>query len=121
MNAWLRRRYLERVGRDAGVAFDNSDISKLYGGAGMEGMEMGHDGSSKEPHMGHLFAAATLVPDGNLVPKPLYVELQRGKHAPLELLKRAVAEVMEAAQNRPIGIVDREGDAAEFLWWNIER
>ncbi|MBQ3810855.1 MAG: transposase [Kiritimatiellae bacterium] len=121
VNAWLRRRYLERVGRDAGVAFDNSDISKLYGGAGMEGMEMGHDGSSKEPHMGHLFAAATLVPDGNLVPKPLYVELQRGKHAPLELLKRAVAEVMEAAQNRPIGIVDREGDAAEFLWWNIER
>ena len=33
VNAWLRRRYLERVGRDAGVAFDNSDISKLYGGA----------------------------------------------------------------------------------------
>ena len=121
VNAWLRRHYLERVGKDEGVAFDNSDISKLYGGAGMEGMEMGHDGSSKEPHMGHLFAAATLVPDGNLVPKPLYVELQRGKHAPLELLKRAVAEVMEATQNRPIGIVDREGDAAEFLWWNIGR
>ena len=119
VNAWLHEHYLKGVEQDAGVAFDNSDISKLYGGEGMEGMELGHDGSSKEPHMGHLFAAATLVPDGNLVPKPLHVRLQRGKHAPLELLKKAIEEVMTEAKNRPIGIVDREGDAADFLLWCI--
>ena len=120
-NAWLHERYLKGVAQDAGVAFDLSDISKLYGGEGMEGMEMGHDGSSKEPHMGHLFAAATLVPDGNLVPKPLHVQLQRGKHAPLQLLRAVIAEVMTEARNPPIGIVDREGDAAGFLLWCIGR
>ena len=33
------------VGRDTVVAVDSGDVSKEFGGRGMEGMEMGHDAS----------------------------------------------------------------------------
>ena len=121
LNLWMKNRFLAGVKLDDGIAFDNSDISKIYGGEGMEGMEMGHDGSRSEPHMGHLFAAATLVPSCNVVPKPAYVKLQKGKHGPLDLLKTAISTVMTATESKPIGVIDREADAADFIWWCIEK
>ena len=41
------------VGRDTVVAVDSGDVSKEFGGAGMEGMEMGYDASRGVVAMGH--------------------------------------------------------------------
>ena len=117
---WLADRHAKRLKDGEGVAFDVSDISKLYGGGGMEGMEMGYDGSAHEPHMGHLFAAATRVPNSNLVPMPLCVRMQRGKHGANELLKGVVKSVMEVSEKRPVGVVDRGGDDIALLNWFLD-
>jgi len=42
-------------------AIDHSDISKVFGGEGMEGMAMGRDGSTGEIRMGHDFVCVSLV------------------------------------------------------------
>lgn len=52
---------LSLVGRDTVVAVDSGDISKEFGGAGMEGMEMGHDASRGVTAMGHSLPCAAVV------------------------------------------------------------
>lgn len=74
VSGWLGRyRFAERVdrclwkeglslvGRDTVVAVDSGDISKEFGGAGMEGMEMGHDASRGVTAMGHSLPCAAVV------------------------------------------------------------
>lgn len=120
LNNWLSERFLKSMPKDTGIAFDNSDISKEYGGEGMEGMEFGHDGSSKTQNMGHLFSSATLLANGQTIPKPVYLLPQKGKHKPLELFKSCIKKVMTDCENKAIGVIDREGDAIDFLWWLLD-
>ena len=49
------------VGRDTVIAVDSGDISKEFGGAGMEGMEMGFDASRGVVAMGHSLLCAAVV------------------------------------------------------------
>ena len=57
----LWREGLEMVGRDTTIAVDSGDISKEFGGAGMEGMEMGYDASRGVVAMGHSLLCAAVV------------------------------------------------------------
>ena len=59
-------------------AVDFSDISKVFGGAGMEGMAMGRDGSTGDIRMGHDFVCVSLVGAACREALPVYVKLGRG-------------------------------------------
>ena len=65
------------VGRDTVVAVDSGDISKEFGGAGMEGMEMGYDASRGVTAMGHSFLCAAVVARRRAA--PLRLSLLRGR------------------------------------------
>ena len=49
------------VGRDTVIEVDSGDVSKEFGGAGMEGMEMGYDASRGVVAMGHSLLCAAVV------------------------------------------------------------
>ena len=49
------------VARDTVIAIDSGDISKEFGGNGMEGMEMGYDASRGVTAMGHSLLCAAIV------------------------------------------------------------
>ena len=56
---WLLKNIPETGRAALTFAADFSDISKAFGGEGMEGMAMGRDGSTGEIRMGHDFVCAT--------------------------------------------------------------
>ena len=49
------------LSRDTVIAVDSGDISKEFGGKGMEGMEMGYDASRGVTAMGHSLLCAAIV------------------------------------------------------------
>ena len=65
------------VGRDTVVAVDSGDISKEFGGAGMEGMEMGYDASRGVTAMGHSLLCAAVVARRRAA--PLRLALLKGR------------------------------------------
>ena len=75
-------------------AVDFSDISKVFGGAGMEGMAMGRDGSTGDIRMGRDFVCVSLVGAACREALPVYVKLGRGRGDHDELLKEAIEAVM---------------------------
>ena len=81
------------VGRDTVVAVDSGDISKEFGGAGMEGMEMGYDASRGVTAMGHSLLCAAVVLRRRAT--PLRLDLLKGRRglpdAETELFDRIVA------------------------------
>ena len=58
---WLLKNIPEDRLDGCTFAVDFSDISKVFGGEGMEGMAMGRDGSTGEIRMGHDFICVSLV------------------------------------------------------------
>jgi hypothetical protein len=97
-------------------AIDFSDISKEFGGSGMEGMEPGYDGSRGCTAMGHDFISISIVGAGHLEADPVYVKLGEGRHRKDELLRDAVAALMEATGGRGWMVLDRGMDDAEFIF-----
>ena len=81
---------------DATIAFDQSDISKEFGGNGMEGMAKGHDGSRGVVAMGHDVIAASVVPMGRGVAIPLLVHLQKGRTGAPEMSRKLIDEIFQA-------------------------
>ena len=65
------------VGRDTVIAVDSGDISKEFGGAGMEGMEMGYDASRGVDAMGHSLLCAAVVARRRAA--PLRLALLKGR------------------------------------------
>ena len=65
------------VGRDTVIAVDSGDISKEFGGAGMEGMEMGYDASRGVVAMGHSLLCAAVVARRRAA--PLRLDLLKGR------------------------------------------
>lgn len=100
---------------DAPVAVDCSDLSKEFGGDGMEGMEWGHDGSTGGNSMGHLFVSAALVPGASGPARPFWIKLSRGKHGAPDLVAEAVRKVGELSDKKAICIIDRGGDGVPTL------
>ena len=100
---------------DAPVAVDCSDLSKGFGGEGMEGMEWGHDGSTGGNSMGHLFVTAALVPGASGPARPFWMKLSRGKHGAPDLVAEAVRKVGELSGKKAVDIIDRGGDGIPTL------
>ena len=101
------------VGRDTVVAVDSGDISKEFGGSGMEGMEMGYDASRGVTAMGHSLLCAAVVLRRRAT--PLRLELLKGRKglpdAETELFDRIVA----ATGGDGIPVHDRGFDGEGFV------
>ena len=97
-------------------AIDFSDISKEFGGDGMDGMEMGWDGSRGCTAMGHDFISISAVGAEHLEADPVYVKLGKGRHQKKELLHDGISALMEATGGRGWMALDRGMDEAEFIF-----
>ena len=101
------------VGRDTVIAVDSGDISKEFGGAGMEGMEMGYDASRGVVAMGHSLLCAAVVARRRAA--PLRLALLKGRKglpaAETELFDAIVGEVGDDG----IPVHDRGFDSEGFV------
>ena len=101
------------VGRDTVIAVDSGDISKEFGGAGMEGMEMGYDASRGVVAMGHSLLCAAVVARRRAA--PLRLALLKGRKglpdAETELFDAIVGEVGDDG----IPVHDRGFDSESFV------
>ena len=113
---WLLKNIPEDRLDGCTFAVDFSDISKVFGGEGMEGMAMGRDGSTGEIRMGHDFICVSLVGADYPEALPVYVKLGRGRKGHDELIAGAIKAVMERTGGRGWIVEDRGMDGAEHLW-----
>lgn len=98
------------------LAIDFSDISKEFGGAGMEGMENGWDGSRHCIAMGHDFVCVSVVGADFRDAQPVYVKLGKGRHDKEDLLRVAIDAVMSKTGGRGWMVCDRGMDDAKFIY-----
>ena len=113
---WLLKNIPEDRLDGCTFAVDFSDISKVFGGDGMEGMAMGRDGSTGEIRMGHDFICVSLVGADYPEALPVYVKLGRGRKGHDELIREAIKAVMGRTGGRGWIVEDRGMDGAEHLW-----
>ena len=101
------------VGRDTVIAVDSGDISKEFGGAGMEGMEPGYDASRGVIAMGHSLLCAAAVLRKRAA--PLRLDLLKGRKglpdAEIALYDAIVGEVGDDG----IPVHDRGFDSERFV------
>ena len=113
---WLLKNIPEDRLDGCTFAVDFSDISKVFGGEGMEGMAMGGDGLTGEIRMGHDFICVSLVGADYPEALPVYVKLGRGRKGHDELIREAIKAVMERTGGKGWIVEDRGMDGAEHLW-----
>ena len=113
---WLLKNIPEDRLDGCTFAVDFSDISKVFGGEGMEGMAMGRDGSTGEIRMGHDFICVSLVGADYPEALPVYVKLGRGRKGHDELIREAIKAVMGRTGGKGWIVEDRGMDGAEHLW-----
>ena len=114
-DGWLLKNIPEDRLDGCTFAVDFSDISKVFGGEGMEGMAMGRDGSTGEIRMGHDFICVSLVGADYPEALPVYVKLGRGRKSHDELIREAIAAVMGRTGGKGWIVEDRGMDGAEHL------
>ena len=102
---------------DTTIAFDQSDISKEFGGKGMEGMAKGRDGSRGITAMGHDVIGASVVPIGRGVAIPLLVHLHKGRTGAPEVSRRLIDEIFLATGGRGQLAMDRGYDGDENVFF----
>lgn len=112
---WLLKNIPEERLDGCTFAVDFSDISKVFGGKGMEGMAMGHDGSTGEIRMGHDFVCVSLVGADYPEALPVYVKLGKGRKSHDELLREAIAAVMGRTGGGGWLVEDRGMDGVKHL------
>ena len=112
---WLLKNIPEDRLDGCTFAVDFSDISKVFGGEGMEGMAMGRDGSTGEIRMGHDFICVSLVGADYPEALPVYVKLGRGRKGHDELIAEAIKAVMGRTGGKGWIVEDRGMDGAEHL------
>ena len=105
---WLWREGVRLVSRDTFIALDPSDISKEFGGSGMEGMEMGYDASRGVTAMGHNVLCAAVVARRRAM--PLCMRLLRGRHGLPDAETRLYDELLDAVGDNGIPVEDRGFD-----------
>ena len=113
LNPWLLGR--AEASDDETYAVDFSDISKEFGGEGMEGMAMGWDGSRGVTAMGHDFICVSLVGARWREAQPVYAKLAKGRRSKGELHGEALDAVMGATGGLGWTAEDRGMDSAEHL------
>ena len=108
---WFWREGVPLVSRDTFIALDSSDISKEFGGGGMEGMEMGYDASRGVTAMGHNVLCAAVVTRRRAM--PLCMRLLRGRHGLPDAETRLYDELLDAVGDNGIPVEDRGFDSEE--------
>ena len=116
LNAYLLGHAAQVANERTTFAIDFSDISKEFGGGGMEGMEPGYDGSRGCIAMGHDFISVSIVGAGHPEADPVYVKLGEGRHRKDELLRDATTALMEATGGRGWMALDRGMDDAKLIF-----
>ena len=101
------------VGRDTVIAVDSGDISKEFGGAGMEGMEMGYDASRGVVAMGHSLLCAAVVLRRRAT--PLRLALLKGRKGLPDAETALFDEIVAAAGDDGIPVHDRGFDSEGFV------
>ena len=108
-NPCLLARSAADVTDEATLAVDFSDLSQEFGGDGMEGMEMGCDGSRRCTAMGHDFISVSLVGAAYREAFPVYAKLGMGRHCHADLIYGAIRAVMEGTGDVRLGGPSRAG------------
>ena len=109
----LWREGLGMVGRDTTIAVDSGDISKEFGGAGMEGMEKGYDASRGVVAMGHSLLCAAVVLRRRAT--PLRLSLLKGRKGLLDAETDLFDSIVGAAGDNGIPVHDRGFDSMGFI------
>ena len=109
----LWREGVALVGRDTVIAVDSGDISKEFGGAGMEGMEMGYDASRGVVAMGHSLLCAAVVARRRAA--PLRLALLKGRRGLPDAETALFDAVVGAVGDSGIPVHDRGFDSEGFV------
>ena len=109
----LWREGVALVGRDTVVAVDSGDISKEFGGAGMEGMEMGFDASRGVVAMGHSLLCAAVVARRRAA--PLRLALLKGRRGLPDAETALFDDIVGAVGGNGIPVHDRGFDSEGFV------
>ena len=109
----LWREGLGMVGRDTTIAVDSGDISKEFGGAGMEGMEKGYDASRGVVAMGHSLLCAAVVLRRRAT--PLRLSLLKGRKGLPDAETALFDAIVGAAGDNGIPVHDRGFDSMGFI------
>ena len=115
LNPWLLGKASECASDDETYAVDFSDISKEFGGEGMEGMAMGWDGSRGVTAMGHDFISVSLVGAEHAEARPVYAKLAKGRRSKDALHKEAQKAVMDMTGGKGWFAEDRGMDSADHI------
>ena len=117
-NPWLLKR--APASDEATFALDFSDISKEFGGAGMEGMAMGWDASRGVVAMGHDFVCVSQVGRSWREAQPVYAKLAMGRKSKGELHESSMEAVMKQTGGLGWMVEDRGMDDAGHIR-NVKR
>ena len=115
LNPWLLGKASACASDDETYAVDFSDISKEFGGEGMEGMAPGWDGSRGVTAMGHDFVCVSLVGAAHREARPVYAKLAKGRRSKDALHGEALKAVMGATGGRGWVVEDRGMDSADHV------
>ena len=113
IDRWLWNTALATVERDTVIALDGGDISKEFGGSGMEGMEMGHDGSRGVVAMGHNLLGAAVVNTSRA--RALCLKLLKGRRGLPRATQQMLSEISAATDGKGIVACDRGFDSRDFI------
>lgn len=117
---WLLKGIPTSNQEDLTFAVDFSDISKVFGGKGMEGMAKGWDASEGIVRMGHNFICVSLVGSNYTEALPVYAKLGKGRDNHTKLLREAILPVIEQTKGRGWFVEDRGMDSGENILWMKE-
>ena len=101
------------IGSDMLIAVDSGDISKEFGGEGMEGMEMGYDASWGVTAMGHSLLCAAIVLRRRAMAWRL--DLLKGRKGLPAKEKELFDEIVAATGGNGIPVHDRGFDSEDFI------
>lgn len=114
---YLWREGLKLVERNTVIAIDSGDISKEFGGAGMEGMEMGYDASRGVIAMGHSLLCAAVVMRTRAV--TLRLDLMRGRKGLPDAEIAMYGAIINEVNDYGIIVLDRGFDNTRFISHNL--
>ena len=121
LNDYLMEKAKPLVGKTTALALDFSEISKPFGGEGMEGMAKGWDGSRHCTAYGHDFISVSIVGPGFEDAVPVYVKIARGRKSKGDLLDEAIEAVKKVVGENGWFAVDRGMDCVEFIFFMKRR
>lgn len=110
---YLWREGARLIGPDTVIAVDSGDISKEFGGKGMEGMEIGYDASRGVTAMGHCLLCAAIVLRRRATAWRL--NLIKGRKGLPNKERELFNDIVKATGGKGIPVHDRGFDSEEFI------